>query len=188
MLGLSGGSSPATFGTIERKIASNNSEAIFRNDPVMDLTTGYIQQWNNGQAVSRLVGIFDGCKYYSTSQKRVVWSPYWPGSDATGDVLANIIPCIASPVPRFVVQAAATEITFADIGANVDVTVGSGDTLTGISAATIESGTLNTTATLPFRIEDLWSNVAAPGSPGTTAGAYNWVIVSANVTQVTGLA
>lgn len=186
-LGLNGGSSSATFGMIERKIASNNSAAIYKQDPVEDLATGYIEQWDNGSVVSRMVGIFWGCKYYSTAFQRVVWSNYWPGSGASGDVTAYLIPCIASPTPKFVVQAAATEITFADIGRNVDVTLGTGDTTTGISGATIESGTTNTTATLPFRIEDLWSNVAAPGSPGTEAGAYNWVIVSANVTQVTGI-
>lgn len=189
MLGLAGGSASATFGMIEKKIASNNTEAIYRNDPVEDLATGYIQQWNTAtQAASRLIGIFDGCKYYSTSQKRVVWSPYWPGADATGDVTAYIIPCIGTPAPEFVVQMSSTESTFADIGLNFDVTIGSGSTLTGISGATLTSGSGVTTAAFPFTVTRLWSDVAAPNSNGTdNTTDYNWVIVRANVQQSTGI-
>jgi hypothetical protein len=189
MLGLSGGSVPATFATITRKIASNNTQAIYRGDPVEDITTGYVTQWGVSETtVSRLIGVFDGCKYYSTSQKKVVWSPYWPGADATGDVTAYLIPCIGTTAPSFVVQVASTPLTIADIGSTHAVTIGSGSTLTGMSGAALTSAS-NTTATLPFTVTGLWSDVAAPNSNGTdNTTNYNWVIVQANVTQVTGLA
>jgi hypothetical protein len=62
----------------------------------------------------RVEGIFIGCKYFSTAQKRTVWSNYWPGSDATGDVEAYII---SDPNAQFVVQAGGTNaIGFANIG------------------------------------------------------------------------
>ena len=95
-----------TFAQSTRKIASGNSTAIFTGDPVMPVigtATGYITQGAAGTTV--LAGIFVGCKYLSTSQKRVVWSAYWPGSDATNDVEAYVID---DPNARFVVQSSGT--------------------------------------------------------------------------------
>lgn len=187
-LGLNGGSASATDATIVRYVASNNSEAIGKGDPVMDLTTGYIQQWNSGQSVDRLVGIFNGCKYFNTALQQVRWSPYWPGSGATGDVECYIIPIQLSVPPKFAVQVATTPLTIADIGSNHDVTVGTPNTTTGQSTCALTSAGA-ATDTLPFTVVDLWSNYGAPGSNGTdNTTDYNWVIVAPNVTRLTGLA
>ena len=62
----------------------------------------------------------------------------------------------------------------------------------------LDTGTLNTTATLPLRIVDLWANWtsgnnpegAGGGSspmPGTQAGAYNWAVVAINTQGSTGI-
>ena len=92
-----------TFAQSARRIASTNTTPIFTGDPVQPVTstaTGYITQATAGGSV-QLAGIFTGCQYFSTSQKRTVWSSYWPGSDATGDVTAYVID---DPAARFVVQ------------------------------------------------------------------------------------
>ena len=92
-----------TFAQSVRRIASGNTTPIFTGDPVQPVTStanGYITQATAGGSV-QLAGIFVGCKYYSTSQKRPVVSPNWPGSDATGDVEAYVID---DPNARFVVQ------------------------------------------------------------------------------------
>jgi hypothetical protein len=92
-----------TFAQSTRRIASTNTTPIFTGDPVQPVTstaTGYITQATAGGSV-QLAGIFTGCQYFSTSQKRTVWSSYWPGSDATGDVVAYVID---DPAARFVVQ------------------------------------------------------------------------------------
>jgi len=92
-----------TFAQSTRRIASTNTTPIFTGDPVQPVTstaTGYITQATAGGSV-QLAGIFTGCQYFSTSQKRTVWSSYWPGSDATGDVIAYVID---DPAARFVVQ------------------------------------------------------------------------------------
>jgi hypothetical protein len=79
--------------------------------------TGYVEQWANGDgatATKILVGIFVGCRYFSTSQKKSVWNNYWPGSDATGDVEAFVVD---DPNSRWKVQAGgAAAITQASIG------------------------------------------------------------------------
>jgi len=96
-----------TFAQSTRRIASGNTTAIFTGDPVQPVTstaTGYITQATAGGSV-QLAGIFVGCKYLSTSLNRVVWSAYWPGSGATGDVEAYVID---DPASRFIVQSSGT--------------------------------------------------------------------------------
>ena len=57
----------------------------------------------------------------------------------------------------------------------------------GVSGATLNS-TPAVTATLPFRIEGLWSDYAPAGTPGTdNTSNYNLVVVSANTQQQTGI-
>lgn len=171
------GSSP-TYEQNVRKIKSDNTTAIFFGDAVIPLTTGYIDQAT--ASTVRVEGIFAGCKYVSTSQKRTVWSNYWPGSDATGDVEAYIID---DPNAKFLVQSSdsggTAAVTFANVGEYINLAVGTGNTATGISGMTVNVATLNTTVTLPFRIVGLVTS--PPGAEGTdTATEYNQVIVAFN--------
>jgi len=169
---VKGTGSVPTFEQNVRYIASGNSTAIFSGDAVIPLTTGYIAQAT--ASTVRVEGIFVGCKYTSTSQKRTVWSNYWPGSDATGDVEAYVID---DPNAQFVVQAGATNIGFANIGEYIQLNVGTGNTATGISGMFVESPA--TTVTLPFRVVGLVSS--PPGQNGTDiTAAYNQVIVGFN--------
>ncbi len=172
-----GNGSAPTYEQRVRKIASDNATAIFAGDPVTTLSTGYIAQSSPG--TTQIAGIFVGCKYLSTALQRTVWSPFWPGSGATGDVQAYIV---NDPNAQFVAQvggSSSTGIVFADIGANVNFAVGTGSTVTGISGAYVNQTTVNTTATLPFRIVGLIEN--PPGGPGTdSTSAYNWVLVAFN--------
>jgi len=80
-----------TFAQSVRRIASS-SGAIYTGDPVMPAVSsanGYIVQASPG--TTTLAGIFVGCKYLNTSLGRTVWSNYWPGSGATGDVEAYVM-------------------------------------------------------------------------------------------------
>jgi hypothetical protein len=167
-----GGGSAPTYEMNVMKIKSDNTTAIFDGDAVIPLSTGYI-----GQATASTVaiaGVFNGCKYTSVSQKRTVWSNYWPGADANGDVEAYVI---NDPNARFVVQAGASAITLADVNANAQLNVGTGNTATGQSGMFID--TVGTTATFPFRIVGLVE--APPGANGTDAASgYNHVVVAFN--------
>jgi len=175
---VKGTGSVPTYELSTRKIASNNSTAIFFGDAVIPLTTGYI-----GQATAstvRMEGIFYGCKYLSTSQKRVVWSNYWPGADATGDVTAYICD---DPNAQFIVQSSdasgTSPIAFANVGEYINIAVGTGNTANGISGMTVDQDTLGTTVTLPFRIVGLVED--PPGVNGTDITTeYNQVIVAFN--------
>ena len=165
------GSAP-TYEQSVRLIKSDNTTAVYFGDPVSNLNTGYITRATAGTA--QITGIFAGCKYLSTSQKRTVWSNYWPGSDASADIEAYIID---DPNAQFLVQAGGTAIGLADMGLYVQFNLGTGNTATGISGAFVESPAV--TATLPFRI--IGFDVDPPGSNGTDiTSAYNYVIVGFN--------
>jgi hypothetical protein len=180
-----GGSGGApTFNQNYRLIAAGNTTPIYCGDPIMPVVgsaNGYVTQAAPGSTM--LAGIFIGCKYVSVSQKRTVWSNYWPGSDANGDVIAYVED---DPNAQFVVQGNGTtfniggtlsSVTSSPVGQYAQFAIGSGNTATGISGAYLNS--LGTTVTFPFIVRELITN--PPGGPGTDpTSAYNWVVVGFN--------
>jgi len=173
----SGTGSAPTYEQVAMKIASTNATAIYFGDAVVPVTgsaTGYIKQATASTVA--LAGVFVGCKYVSISQKRTVWSNYWPGSDANGDVTAYVV---NDPNAQFIVQAGGTAVTSTYIGQNIQLNVGTGNSANGISGMYVESPA--TTATLPFRVVNVVTD--PPGVNGTdSTSAYNLVIVQFNNT------
>lgn len=165
------------------KIAYNDTSKIWKGDPVQNLGTGYVGVWTAGTAVSQLAGVFWGCEYLSQSLGYMKWSPYWPGADVASTTLvwAQIIPCDLASPQWFVVQGDSTGATLADINANVDMTMATGSTVTGMSASTL-THTFTTTATLPFKVMQLYD-----GIDNTGTGAYAKIVVAANITNSTGI-
>jgi hypothetical protein len=171
-----------TFAQSVRRIASGNSTAIYTGDPVMPVVStanGYITQAAAG--TTTLAGIFVGCKYLNTSLGRTVWSNYWPGSGATGDVEAYVID---DPNSRFIVQTSttafpmtgtATTMTSGVIGQYAQFTIGTGNTSTGRSGAYLSA--VGTTVTYPFTIVDYQVGVSNGGDP---TSQYCNVIVGFN--------
>jgi hypothetical protein len=171
----SGTGSAPTYEQVAVQIAYNATN-IFFGDPVEPDANGQVVQGDGTTAAAGIAGIFVGCKYLSVSQKRTVWSNYWPGSDvASTQTVEGYI--INDPNAKFLVQSDGTGVAQTDVGATVAYTIGTGNTANGISGAYL-SGIGPTTATLPFRIVGLVTN--PPGSAGTASGAYNWVIVAFN--------
>lgn len=188
-IALSGGSSAPTGGMIKRQIAFDDSTKIYQGDPVKSLATGFVAQWTAGTAVSQLAGIFVGCEYLSLATGKHIFSKFWPGADvgASSEVTAHLIPCNLAPAPLFNAQSSGTAITLADVGANIDVALGTGSDLTGQSAATVDQSTIGAGATLPFRIMGLYEGV---GNGSDATSSFNIVTVAANVSGAgsTGLA
>jgi hypothetical protein len=165
-----------------------NTAAIYQGDPVVrfSATDGTITQGSTGGTVA-LAGIFQGCKYLSTSTKRTQWSNYWPGSDVASGNQSTIEAYIVNDQnAQFVVQSDATGATQAQMGANVNFNIGTGTAANGLSGAFITPGTTAAgTNTLPFRMNSLVLN--PPGANGTAAGAYNWVVVAFNNVETRAL-
>jgi hypothetical protein len=156
-------------------ILSANATKIFRGDPVcLDPTTGAVVQGANN--VSTLFGIFDGCMYTPVGGTPV-WSPFWPGA-AGGPATAYVI---NAPNALFMAACLNTSLVTANIGENVGFTIGAGNTATGVSAATIDQNSHNTTLTLPFQIVDLGSKYLAPGQNGADVSTpFAWAVVTFN--------
>lgn len=172
-----------TFAETQRRVASGNATPIYKGDPVMPVVgaaTGYITQGSPG--TTRIDGIFNGCEYNSTAAQRPVWSNYWPGSGATGDVLCQIVD---DPNARFKVMGNSTTFnitgtlsawTSSPVGQYAQFAIGSSPGA-GMSGAYLNS--LATTVTLPFIVTDLITQPpGAPGADPTTA--YNHVVVGFN--------
>ena len=170
----SGNGSAPTYEQVAVQIAYNASN-IFFGDPVEPDANGQVVRGDGTTGNPGIAGIFVGCKYLSVSQKRTVWSNYWPGSDvASSQTVEGYI--VNDPNAKFVVQSDGTGLTQADVNLNIGYDIGTGNTSNGISGAFV-TGAANT-ATLPFRIISLVTQ--PPGSAGTEAGAYNWAIVAFN--------
>lgn len=167
-----------TYGHTQKRVASSDTTPIYRGDPVTQLATGYVTRSTAGS--NQIHGIFVGCEYLSTSLQRKRWNDYWPGSDATGDVLAQVI---SDPRALFRVQAnGSTPIGIADIGANANFAVGTpsaGNTANGQSLATLDQASIGTGGTLQFRIVNIITE--PPGDNGTDyLSANNHVLVKLN--------
>jgi len=171
-------------GMVSMKISSSDSTACGHGDPVKDLNTGYVTRWTASTTAARLAGVLVGCRYYSSSEQRIVYRNGWPGSGATGDVEALVIPCQFGLTPLFLVQSSGSAITQADVGANIDVSLGTVNTTTLMSGATADQTTINTTATLPFRIRGLFAGL---GNGSDAASSYNWIIVAPNSAGLAGI-
>lgn len=163
---------PVNFRISTRKIAAGNNTPIFQGDAVVPVTgtaTGYIARATAGAVA--LAGVFLSCSYQSLAQKKTVYSNYWPGSDAAGDVSALVVD---DPMATFLVQAGPVNIGAGKIGQNAQLNVGAGSTATGYSGMFID--TVGITATFPFIIVDV------PGLPvnADPTLAYNDLIVGFN--------
>ena len=173
----SGTGSAPTYEQVPVVIAYD-AAAIYYGDPVENDANGLvIRPADNTVPASGIAGVFVGCKYLSVSQKRTVWSNYWPGSDvASTQTVEGYI--INDPNAKFVVQTGATGATQTAVNLNVTFVLGAGNAANGISTATVDISTAAITATFPFRVIGLVQD--PPGAPGTEAGAYNRVIVAFN--------
>lgn len=175
----SGNGSAPTYEMVRRYIALT-AGAIYNGDPVTSQSDGTIAQSVAG--TTQIAGIFQGCYFISAALNRYVWSPYWPGS---GLALANTTPyalIVNDPNAVFLVQSgnAGSPVAITDIGANIQLAVGTGTALNGQSGAYVNQAVISpTTATLPFRIVDLYTFPS--GANGTdTASNGNWVYVAFN--------
>jgi hypothetical protein len=169
-----------------------NTTNIFYGDPVFRLSDGTIAGITTGPGPGSgvIAGVFVGCKYLSTSQKRTVWSNYWPGSDvSSANQSATEAYLINDPNAQFLAQvggSSSTGLTAGNIGLNVQFAYGTGNTSTGVSGAYIDiTVTPATTSTLPFRLVSLVTS--PPGSPGTSSGAYNYAVVAFNNVETKSL-
>ena len=169
-----------------------NAIATYFGDPLVrqaDGTVAPIAQTT--QSVAQiLAGIFAGCEYPSVSQKRPLWSNYFPGNDvASGNFVTAYV--VNDPNAQFLCQsdnttfATFTGFSAAGIGANYAYNSGTGNAANGLSGAYVVTSSGAVTATLAFRLISLVT--FPPNSQGTQAGAYSFGIVAFNNVETKSL-
>ena len=166
-IGLNGESANTT-GVTQYEIATNNTNAIFQNSPVIPLSTGFIDIVGNanGGTVPAL-GVFLGVDYVDSSSKKTVFKNYWPGSNNVSVDTNFPVKALVADNPNQLFMVAADETVtdrataIADIFANASLaTATSGSTSTGRSTAQLDISTAATTATLLMRIQGITTDVA----------------------------
>lgn len=174
------GSAP-TAGFEIRYASSALTTPIFTGDVVgLSTTAPYITSLGSTGGITNVVeGIFLGCEYYNTNVNRVTWSSYWPGSGALGDVKCNVC---NNPEQLYTVQGTTGGVLGTSVigfGIPFSITGSSlGNTLTGQSVMTVTSSLVTgLTSNAPFKIIDVYSNVAPPGVNGTSTTAEGLQIV-----------
>ena len=180
----SGTGSAPTYEQVAVQIAYNASP-IFYGDPVNPDANGYVVVGvtTASSGNTQIAGVFVGCKYLSVSQKRTVWSNYWPGSDvASGNTVEGYI--INDPNAKFVAQFGNVSVDQGYVNSAVGFNIGTGNTANGISGAYL--ATLGTTdTTFPFKVVSLLTD--PPGTNGTSTGAYAKAIVAFNFVSTKAL-
>jgi hypothetical protein len=171
-------STAATLNGVWQVIASTTTTASFNFSGAFTTGTG------SGYGFIPVAGIIEGCEYLSVASKSKVWSKYWPGSDANGDVTAYFC---NDPNAQFIVQTAnsnttATAVGQAFIGQNIGFALGAGSTTNFLSTAYADQYTLAANFPagyaannlLPFRINALANYTPGANSPLQSINGNDW--------------
>ena len=152
------------------EIADNQAGAIFQGD-LVTLKDGYILQFNPA-AHTAAVGVFNGCFYNDPTTQKPTFINYYPGSIniTQGKILAEVLD---DPSQMFILQNDGTSAV-TDYGKNADIVIGTGNTVTGLSANELDTSTIATTAALNLKIIGLWD------VPNNEVGANAVVVVKIN--------
>jgi hypothetical protein len=188
-IGIQNNATPS-FQLSKGLFVSTNNTACGRGDGLQQLTSGYLSAVTGAVGQNLWKGIAWGFEYFSVAANRRIVTQYWPGSGNTGDVEVLYYPLDNFPSIQIVAQAASSPFTRAMIGGNMEISyVAPSAVLRGGSSKCSITASAATTATLPWRLVDLWSSVAKAGQPGTDdTGNYNWGIFEFNSAGLAGLA
>lgn len=173
-------------------IIGSNTHSFFKGDPVFMLSTGYIDRdvYTN-LPTQGVLGIFNGCSYYSNAAQRQVWSNTYPGSDvtSTSTITAYVIDdpntVFRAWVGTGTSSAAGGPAVQGDVFENFQYALGTGNTTSGLSGSYIDYAQKGTTNTDPFQLIGLVT--APPGVNGTdvtTAGNMVEVIMNQQAFKV----
>lgn len=151
-------------------IATNQAGAIFKGD-LVTVFDGFLVQFNPA-AHTAAVGVFNGCNFVDPTTGTPTFSNFYPGSVnvTQGTIVADVLD---DPNQLFTIQAD-EDIVQADIGKNADVTVGTGNSTTGVSAMELDSSTVANTAALNLKIVGFYP------LPGNATGTNAVVVVKIN--------
>jgi hypothetical protein len=150
------GGQPYAGSTRQIKIASGYAADIYNGSVVSVVAAGTVEIVNelgtNASAfVAGTVGVFVGCSYTDPNTKQKLFKQYWPSGTVASDAVAYVVD---DPDVVFQIQANATAAQ-AVLGSNIGVeNPTAGDTVTGNSTMAADTGTVDVTDTIAFKIVD----------------------------------
>ena len=155
-------------GLSEYSIASGTTSAIYQNDPVQALATGYIgvQDTTTGVILGSLNGVF----YTDPTTSKPTFGNYWPGDINATDAVAFVSD---DPYERFEIQsnnAGASAQT--DIGNCADIEYTAGATPNYVSKVELDDSSLGTSDG-QLKIVGLSKD---PDNNDLTSANVNWVV------------
>ena len=159
-------------GLSEYSIASGTTSAIYQNDPVQALATGYIgvQDTTTGVILGSLNGVF----YTDPTTSKPTFGNYWPGDINASDAVAFVSD---DPYERFEIQASTT-LPIASINALADLAtyVSSDSRISKVSSVELNTSAVSTT-TDQFKILGVTKDIANNELANATTYAANVNVV-----------
>jgi hypothetical protein len=135
-------------GLSEYNIAASSS-AIYQNDMVTFLGTGYVGVSQGTTAIPHALGSLNGVFYTDASTSKPTWANHLEASNTATDIVGFVSD---DPYERFEAQSSTT-LAIADIGQNAPLaTYAAGSSANYVSKQEVNTGSMDTTNTLPIRV------------------------------------
>ena len=157
-------------------IASTYTTAIFNGDLVKIVSGGTVEK-DTSTTTATPVGVLVGCQYVN-SQGQTVQAQFFPGSGVTNAV-AYVVddPYAAFKVAVTTNSSVMSTVASSVVGKNAAFVVGTGNTITGDSGASLDVSNVASTSALPLRV------IAVVPETATSSTAFTEVIVKINTHQ-----
>ena len=156
-------------GLSEYNIAANSS-AIYQNDTVQFLATGYVGVADTTTAV--LLGSLNGVFYTDSTDQKPKWANHLAASNAATDIVGFVSD---DPYERFEVQSSTT-LAIADIGLNADIVYAAGASPNFVSKVEVNTGSMVST-TAQFRVVGVAKDLENSEKSNATTYAANVNVV-----------
>jgi hypothetical protein len=158
-------------GLSEYNIAANSS-AIYQNDTVQFLATGYIGVADTTTAV--LLGSLNGVFYTDIADQKPRWANHLAASNAATDIVGFVSD---DPYERFEVQSSTT-LAIADIGLNANIVYAAGSSPNFVSKVEVDTTSGNmVSTTAQFRVVGVAKDIQNSELSNVTTYAANVNVV-----------
>ena len=161
-------------GLSEYNIAASTTSAIYQNDLVAFADTGYIEVSQGTTSAPHLLGSLNGVFYTDASTSKPTWANHLAAANSASDIVGFVSD---DPYERFEVQSSTT-LAIADIGLNAPMaTYAAGSSANYVSKQEVDTGSMNTTNTLPIRVVGVAKDIENSELANVTTYAANVNVV-----------
>jgi hypothetical protein len=158
-------------GLSEYNIAANSS-AIYQNDTVQFLATGYVGVADTTTAV--LLGSLNGVFYTDATDQKPRWANHLAASNTATDIVGFVSD---DPYERFEVQSSTT-LAIADIGLNANIVYAAGSSPNFVSKVEVDTTSGNmVSTTAQFRVVGVAKDIENSEKSNATTYAANVNVV-----------